>query len=315
MQPTLHVLVYVRESSERYRRRLTDSREIQYTFCESEAEVAQSIGTADIILGSITFPVTYLMDAHRLRWIQATAAGVDRFLSEAQIPAPVRLTRADVRFGDQIAEYVLCHLLAHTQRLREVFHLQREHLWKPLTVDFLRGKTVGIAGTGSIGMEVAARMRAMGMCTLGLATQARPVPAFDRVFGADELGSFLCPLDILVLCLPLTDRTRGFLGHEELALLKESAILVNVARGALIDELSLVEALENRRIRAAILDVFEQEPLPKDSPLWSMENVTVTSHHAGLNVPDAVIDFFLENLQRYRSGIPLRGEVDLARGY
>jgi len=315
MTTSLEVLVSVRESSERYRERLVDTPDTHYTFCETAAEVARSIGRADVILGSIAFPVEDLGRASRLRWIQVTAAGVDRFLRRVKLPNGVRLTRADVGFGDQIAEYVLGHLLARTQRVCDVAHLQRARTWRPLSVEFLKDRTMGVAGTGSIGRTVAARARGIGMRTLGLATTARDLPEFERVFAPEDKLEFLSRLDVLVLCLPLTERTYGFLGTAALAALKSTVIVVNVARGAVVDESALLEALQTRRIRAAILDVFEQEPLPKDHPLWGMDNVTVTSHHAGLNVPDDIIDFFLENLARFRAGKPLRGQVDAGKGY
>jgi len=315
MTAPLEVLVSVRESSERYRERLVNTPDTQYTFCETDAEVARSIGRANVILGSIAFPVEALGHASRLRWIQVTAAGVDRFLRRTKLPDGVRLTRADVGFGDQIAEYVLGHLLARTQRVCDVDHLQRTRTWRPLSVQFLKNRTMGVAGTGSIGRTVAARARGIGMRTLGLATTVRDLPEFERVFIPENKLEFLSKLDVLVLCLPLTEQTHRFLGAAAFAALKPSAIVVNVARGGIVDEDALLDALRTRRIRAAILDVFEQEPLPTDHPLWGMDNVTITSHHAGLNVPDDVIDFFLENLARFRAGKPLRGRVDAGKGY
>jgi len=311
----LEVLVSVRESSERYRARLLDTSEVHYTFCETDADVAQSIEHADVILGSIAFPAECLDRARQLRWIQVTAAGVDRFLERVRLPDHVVLTRADVAFGDQIAEYVLGHLLALTQRVRDVHHLQRTRTWCPLSVGFLNGRTMGIAGTGSIGRTVARRARGFGMRIVGLATAARDLDGFERVFGPEDKAQFLSQLDVLVLCLPLTERTRGFIGAAEIDSMKRTAVIVNVARGAVIDEKALIDALRRKRIRAAILDVFEHEPLPPEHTLWELENATVTSHHAGLNVPDEIIDFFLENLRRFCAGEPLCGSVDVGRGY
>lgn len=311
----LNVLVYLRESNSRYRQRLADSDTIQYTFCESEDAVRQSIELADVILGSISFPAHLLASAKRLKWIQVTGAGVDTFLAKQALPDGVMLTRADVSFGDQIAEYVLGHLLAVTQQLRDVYHLQESHTWNPLIVEFLKGRTLGIAGTGSIGRVVADRARSMGMSIRGLARTKREIQGFDSVHGIDDLPAFLTPLDVLVICLPLTEGTRGLIGAKQLALLKESAILVNISRGAILDEAALISALQQRRLRAAILDVFEQEPLPETHPLWSLDNVTITSHHSGLNIPDDIIDFFLSNLRCFQLGHPLNGLVDETRGY
>jgi len=315
MHEPLNVLVFLRESSARYRERLVDSNVVHYTFCESEEEVRQSIEHADIILGSISFPSHLLSLAKRLRWIQVTGAGVDAFLSKSDIPDGVMLTRADVSFGDQIAEYVIGHLLSITQRLRNVHHFQAERTWQPLEIGFLKGKTMGVAGTGSVGRAVADRARGMGMRTIGLASSARELSQFETVYGPDGFASFLPQLDVLVICLPLTEKTRGMFGAQQLALLKDSAVLVNVARGPIVDEEALIDVLMNRQIRAAILDVFNREPLPDDSPFWTMDNVTITSHHSGLNIPDDIIDFFLENLRRFQTGNRLNGVVDLMKGY
>jgi len=314
IEPT-NVLVFLRESTAPYRELLVDSDSVRYAFCESEGDVEKRIEAADVILGSIGFPAALLARASRLKWIQVTGAGVDRFLAQGELPPGVLLTRAVLSFGDQISEYVIAHLLALTQRLRTVYELQAGRHWEPLTVEFLRGRTLGVAGVGAIGQAVAERARAMGMRTVGLTRSARALAGFDGSCGSDERDAFLTELDVLVLCLPLTGETRGWIGREELACMKPSAILVNVSRGAVVDEPALIDALRERRIRAAVLDVFAEEPLPATSPLWALDNVTITSHHAGLNVPAEMIEFFLENLARFRSGRPLEGLVDPERGY
>jgi len=315
MTDPTNVLVFLREATAPYRAGLVDSDAAHYVFCESEADIEWYIEMADVIIGSIHFPTAYLARASRLRWIQVTGAGVDRFLADAEIPSGVMLTRADLSFGDQIAEYVMGHLLARTQRLPEVYALQRTKQWEPLTVEFLRGRTLGVAGAGSIGRAVAARARAFGMRTTGITRSGSEFAGFDTCYGPDDRAAFLADLDILVLCLPLTSETRGWIGRAELAAMKPSAILVNVARGAIVDEPALVDALREGTIGGAILDVFETEPLPADSPLWSLHHVTITSHHAGLNIPGEMIDFFLENLARFRTDQPLKGLVNVERGY
>lgn len=315
MHELLNVLVYLRESDARYRQRLIDSDDVQFTFCESKSEVRQSIEQADIILGSITFPTHLLSLAKQLQWIQVTGAGVDVFLANQSLPASVKLTRANVSFGDQIAEYVIGHLLSLTQRLRDVHRHQASRMWQSLEVTFLKGRTIGIAGTGSIGQSVAHLAHAMGMRVLGLASSNREIEGFEHVYGPADLATFISGVDVLVICLPLTERTRGLFGSEQLALLRKSAILVNIARGAIVDESALVNALQHGCVQAAILDVFEQEPLPSDHPLWTFDNVTITAHHSGLNIPDDIIDFFLDNLSRFRSGNPLNGLVNVSKGY
>lgn len=314
MREPLNVLVFTRESNAPYRARLTDS-EVRYLFCDSEAAIASQIEEADVILGSVSFPAQLLSRASRLRWIQVTGAGVDGFVAQGDLPAEVLLTRVDVSFGDRIAEYVIGHLLARTQHLRDVQKLQDARRWEPLTVESLNGQTMGVAGTGSIGRVVAQRARGLGMRTVGLSRTERELAGFDACYGPERLFEFLSDLDVVVLCLPLTPATRGLIGREELACMKQTAILVNTARGALVDEAALIDALRKKAIRGAILDVFSEEPLPEASPLWTMENVTITSHHSGLNVPDEIIAYFLANLARFRTGEPLHGLVDQRRGY
>ena len=311
----LTVLVYLREDAGPYRSWLTDSPGVSYRFCTSEDEAANLIPEADVLLGSISFPARLLDCAKRLQWIQVTGAGVDRFLAAGKLPDGVRLTRADVAFGDQIAEYVIGHLLAVTQRIRDVAALQSARQWTPLTLSWLKGRTMGVAGAGSIGRAVADRAAGMGMRTLGLARTPRELAGFEKVYGPDRLHEFLSELDVLALCVPRTSQTEGMIGGAEIAAMKETAILVNVARGAVVDQDALTDALRSGRLAHAVLDVFEEEPLPEDSPLWSLENVTVTSHHAGLNIPEQIAGFFLENLKRFRQGLPLLGIVDSERGY
>ena len=313
--PVTTILVHLREDVAPYRRLLVDSDGVRYHFCRTVEEVAARIAEADVILGSTSFPADLLPNADRLRWIQVTGAGVDRFLSTSTLPDGVVLTRADVAFGDQIAEYVVGHLLAVTQRMIDVVAHQRAKRWEPLELSWLKGRTIGIAGTGSIGRAVADRAVGMHMRALGYARAPREVPGFERVYGADELGAFLSELDVLVLCLPLTVETRGLIGRDELAAMKPTAVLVNVARGPIVHEGALIDALAAGRLAHAVLDVFENEPLPPESPLWEIPNVTVTSHHAGLNIPERIAGFFLDNLERYRNGDPLRGVVDPERGY
>ena len=311
----LHILVYLREDAEPYRQAFAGLDD-RLSFCATPGEVEARIADTDVIFGSITFPVALLEQAERLRWIQVTGAGVDRFLRGACIADGVLVTRAsDVGFGEQIAEYVLAHLLAQAQRVHEARELQASRMWRPLAVSYLAGRTLGVAGTGSIGRIVGERAHGLGMRVVGWARTTTSLPGFDRVFRPKEWEEFLRDLDVLVLALPLTAATEGLVDGAALRAMRSEAVLVNVARGAIVDESALVEALRDGEIAEAILDVFCREPLPPASPLWGMPNVTITSHHAGLNRPDRMAAFFLENLKRFREGRPLRGKVDLGRGY
>jgi len=309
------LLVYLREDEQPYRARIAECG-LETVFCANETEIEQHISEADIILGSIAFPGRLLERAARLQWIQVTGAGVDRFLTTAELPQGVRLTRAaDVGFGEQMAEYVFGHLLARAQRVDEIQELQSRKTWRPLTATWLAGRTLGVAGIGSIGQVIARVAAAFSMQVVGLSRTGRPCHPFERVFAPEELHEFLAQLDVLVLALPLTRETTGMIDASALRAMRDDATLVNVARGAIVDEDALIEALRHGEIGAAILDVFCEEPLSKESPLWTLPQVTITSHHAGLNRPEKIAELFLENLRRFRSGCPLLGEVDPNQGY
>jgi len=312
---TVQVAVYLKEAAAPYRERLVDGDGVSFVFCSTESELRQAMAHADILLCSSPPPPDAVCAASSLRWIQAAAAGVDALHAVGLPPDGVALTRIAEGFGEPIAEYVLGHLLAIAQRVEAVHRHQAERAWVPFEAELLGGQTMGVAGVGAVGKVVAERGAAMGMRTVGLARSPGELALFEHVYGEDQLEAFLSELDVLVLCLPLTPRTRHLIGPRELGMLKRSCILVNVARGAVIDEAALIDALDRGRIRAAVLDVFEQEPLPADSPLWSMDNVTITPHHSGLNRPAMIAEFFLDNLARYRSGRPLRGVVQASRGY
>jgi phosphoglycerate dehydrogenase-like enzyme len=179
------------------------------------------------------------------------------------------------------------------------------------------GKTVGIVGTGAIGREVAWRCQALGLRVLGLRRSPQPEPGFQEVVGPGELPSLLGASDFLVLAAPLTPETRGLLGEAELRMMKPSAYLINVARGALVVEDDLVRALREGWIAGACLDVFEREPLPPDNPLWGLENVMITPHYS-YSSPDGIdraVEEFEGNLARYQRGEPLANQYDPERGY
>ena len=316
-EPTqpLRVACFLKEDPTPYRERLADGDGVCFRFFATDAALAEGIVDADVLLASAVPSTATLSLARRLRWIQAAAAGVDGFLGAGWPPAGALLTRIPSGFGEAIAEYVIAHVLAVTQGLRRIRDAQAARSWSPFHPQLVAGKVMGVAGTGEIGRVVAQRARGVGMRTLGLARTGRKMAEFERVFDGSETSEFLGGLDVLAICLPLTPGTRGFFGAAELASMKRGAILVNVARGAIVDEAALVDALRAGTIRAAVLDVFETEPLPDRSPLWEMENVTVTPHVAGLNDPDQIVGVFLDNLRRFRDGASLHGVVDPQRGY
>ena len=259
-------------------------------------------------------PRRFLGQAKRLRWIQCMGAGVERLLVP-ELPSQVRITRAAGIFGPWMAEYSVGWCLWVTQRMKGFLASQRTRRWEPVDPIPLRGQTLCVVGLGDIGRHVARAGRALGMRVIGVTRSGRGPREAERVYRTRALRSALARADFVVLALPLSDDTRGLLGAAELAAMKTSAWLINIARGPIVDETALLDALRGGRLGGAVLDVFDTEPLPSDHPFWGMDNVVVTPHISGPSTPREIGPIFADNLRRYVAGRPLRHQVDRTRGY
>jgi phosphoglycerate dehydrogenase-like enzyme len=263
--------------------------------------------------------------AANLRWVQSPASAVDDLLPLAALrERGVMVTNGRGVQAVPIAEHAMAGLLMLARKLDRTLVAQRAHRWiqnelfddRPWT---LQGKRIVIVGVGAIGMEIARRARAFEMSIVGVRRHAdQPVPSFiERVFAPDRLNDALAGADVLVLSAPAVSATQRIIGSEQLALLNPGAVLVNVARAQIVDGPALETALRSGRLGGAVLDVFEQEPLPESSALWDLPNVVITPHSSGFRAGhwDAVTALFSENLRRYRRGEPLLNRVDTAAGY
>jgi glyoxylate/hydroxypyruvate reductase A len=259
-------------------------------------------------------PRALLAAATRLRWIQCMGAGVEQLLVPEVSPR-VAITRVAGIFGPWMAEYALGWCLWVTQRMDRFRADQRARRWAPVDPIPLRGQTLCVVGLGDIGARIARTGRALGMRVLGVSRSGHAVPGVERVFRPRALPAALRLADFVVLTLPLSAATRGLLGPPALAAMKPSAWLVNVARGPIVDEPALIDALRARRIGGAILDVFDTEPLPAEHPLWTLDNVVITPHISGPSTPREIAPIFADNLRRYVAGRPLRHAIDRRRGY
>ena len=255
-----------------------------------------------------------------VRWLHTASAGVDHVLTPpVRAKAGLTVTDSGPAFEIAISEFVLAWMLSITRRLPELAARQRAHRWESVVQEELHGQTVGIIGLGPIGRGIAARARAFGMRVLGLRRQDAPVSGVDLMLtGPDGLDRLLRESDWVVLAAALTDESRSLLGREQIARMKPSARLVNIARGGLVDEEALVDALRAGHLAGACLDVFAREPLPPDSPLWDLPGVDISPHNSpgwttGLRARQKTL--FLENLGRFARGEPLDNAVDIARGY
>jgi phosphoglycerate dehydrogenase-like enzyme len=229
------------------------------------------------------------------------------------------VTNARGVFSRPIAEYVVMMCLAIARRLPQLLELQRERTWQPLRGRELGGLTVGIVGYGSIGSEIARLLEPFG--TKVLATRRHPdrgaVEPNVELLGVDQLDELLARSDVVVVAAPLTDETAGMIGAPQLREMRESAWLINIARGRLLDELALRRALEAGWIAGAVLDVFTEEPMPPDSPLYGTPNLLLTPHTSWSSdrVVERSVTLFIENLRRFAAGQPLENVVDLEAGY
>jgi phosphoglycerate dehydrogenase-like enzyme len=267
------------------------------------------------VLFAWKFPPELLQGADRLRWIQSTGAGVDHIMAARPLPPRVTVTRMVDVFGLAMAEYVLGYLFAVSLGVRQALDRQRDRHWEPYSARLLRGRVAVVVGLGSIGREVCRTLRAAGVRAIGVSRRGADVPEADEVLTVDRLDEALPVADFLVLAAPLTEESRGLIDGRRLGLLPRSAWLVNVARGGLVRESALIDALRAGQLGGAVLDVFEREPLPPESLLWKLDNVYVTPHVAGPDDVPVNAGYFLENYRRFKAGQPLAGVVDLDRGY
>lgn len=311
----LRVLVYHPDEARDYAALVRAPRgRVSVSVCATPTEAAAAVADAEVIY-AWKFPADLYAKAPRLRWVQAMGAGVEWVLVP-ELPAGVVVTRVPGVFGPWMREYVLGWCLRVTQKMATYRAAQRERRWREeIRPERLGGKTMVVVGLGDIGRAIAAGARALGTRVIGVSRSGRRAREADRVHPLRGLRRALAEGDFVVLVLPLTAETRGRIGADELAAMRPTAWLLNVGRGAVVDETALLTALRQRRIAGAVLDVFAEEPLPADHPLWSLDNVVVTPHISGPSTPPEIAPVFNDNLARWLAGRPLRHVVDRARGY
>ena len=254
---------------------------------------------------------------HRLRWIHSASAGVDWLLFPELVNSEVVLTSSRHIFDRAMAEYTLGLMLALAKGLKTTLSNQDAHLWEYRETDSLFGKTLVVVGVGPIARETARLAKAFGMRIIGVGRTARDDSDFGAIVASSELDKVVPEADYLLVVAPRTPQTEGLIGRDLIALLKPSARVINVGRGATIDQKELSRALKEGRIAGAALDVFDIEPLPKDDPAWDIPGLLISPHIAGDHHgwrQDAA-DLFTDNLRRWMAREPLLNVVDKAIGY
>jgi phosphoglycerate dehydrogenase-like enzyme len=285
------------------------------------ARVGEAARRADAILvywagRDLLEPVLALCPG--VRWVHSIAAGVDRLMVDGFAERAIVVTNSRGVFSASLAEFTLAAILHFAKDIPRMRRAQAQSIWNPFEVEMAAGKTLGVLGYGDIGRAAARLARGLGMDVVALRRRAEPVAA-DPAGAAivTTKGELLARSDYVLLAAPLTPETHHMIGAPEIAAMKPTAVLINVGRGPLVDESALVQALRDRRIRGAALDVFEVEPLPSQHPLFGMDNVLVSPHCADRTDGwlRAAVACFEANLRRFVSGEPLQNLVDVRAGY
>lgn len=285
---------------------LKDEADVRFVYADE--------GLADVIerveaLAVYDFRASRIRDlwprAGRLKWLHAASAGLDAVLFPEPEASDVVITNSRGVFDRTIADFVLGAILIFVKDLHTTLELQRRHEWRHRESERLEGRTALIVGAGSIGRAIAKLLSCVGMRVTGVARSERTDdPDFGRVFSSNKLPELLPESDFVIISAPLTEETRGMFGPDEFALFKPGARLINIGRGPIVQEKALIEALHSGQVAGAALDVFEEEPLPAESPLWSLPNVIISPHMSGdfFGWREALAELFIENFRRWRRG-------------
>jgi len=269
----------------------------------------------NIVLGDPDLVKPILPRMKDLEWVMSTWAGV-RPLLEQDSRKDYLLTNVKDVFGPQMAEYVCCHMLMHERHSIEHFMSQQQKQWNKIVPGQLKNKSMGILGVGSIGKSIARAAKFFQMKTRGYARNPITCEHIDEGYTpADDLTAFVQDLDYLVSTLPDTPATIGLLDDRMFSAMKPESVLINVGRGNVLNETALVDAVLKGQIAGAVLDVFKTEPLPPEHLFWKTKGILITAHTAAVSFPEDIGPIFIENFQRFLSGIPLKYRVDFNQGY
>ncbi len=288
-----------------------------------ERPLSEVIQEASVLVGW-RFPEELLQKAVNLKWIQLISASLSLTEKKHGIPNyichDVIITTAKGLYSDSVADYVIWSILTLSRKLHLVLKAQTHRNWAQHIGDDIKGKTVGILGLGKIGSSVAEKASALGMKIFAIKrhyASKHNIPHIDKLYPINELAEFLGNIDFLVVCLPFTHETRGLIGRDEFKHMKNSAFLIDISKGGVVRHRELIYAVKNKIIAGAALDVFEEEPLPRDSELWNSDNVIITPHISGITVDYAqkVGSFFCDNLKRFIEGRDLMNIINKAEGY
>ena len=297
--------------------------EVRLLVSNDPAKVREYAPQADVVVNGTSNPPLLSAAvplATRAKWIHSLWTGVDNVLCPEVLASPLPLTNGRGVFRRPLAEWTIGAMLYFAYNMRRMVRQQQAGIWEVFTTEEIKGKTLGIVGYGGIGGLAAELARPFGMRIVAL--RRRPElfkqdALVDESFAPAQINQLMAASDYVLLAAPLTNETRGMIGTTQIAAMKSTGVLINVGRGAVVDEPALIEALQAGKIRGAALDVFAVEPLPGGHPFYKMENVLLSPHTAD-HIQDFIhlaVECFLENLQRFRTNQPLLNLVDKHAGY
>src|SRR5580765_3274910 len=288
--------------------------ELTITSTDDPAEAAATAASFDLAFGEPALLRQLMPALSGLRWLQSTWAGVEPLLDPA-LRRDYTLTNARGVFGAQMSEYVFGYLIAHERLIFDKRAAQQAGRWDPTPPGTLGGKQIGLLGVGSIGAALARTAKHFGMRVKGYTRSSEGCADVDAYFHGGARRAFAADVDYLVSVMPNTADTRGLVDASLLAALPPRAVFVNPGRGSVVDEAALADAVQSGRLAGAVLDVFQQEPLPPDHVFWRTPNVLITSHTAAISFPKDIAPVFIENYRRLIAGEPLKHRVDFEAGY
>ena len=273
---------------------------------------------SDAVFTDDALPDELVARMPKLRWMHVTRGGVNIYLTPSVMRRPIQITGSRGIHGRSFTEFAIACIFALAKKLPQCLDLQRQKKWERINTDDVAGKTLGIVGLGTIGSELAQKAKALGLRVIATKRTVEAKPDYvDELGGPDYLPQMLPQVDFLVLCLASVPSTSGIIGEKELRSMKQSAYLINLTGGKVIDEKILARALKEKWIAGAAVDAFARQPLPPDSALWDSPNVMITARIAGAAAQkwDLVLPIFADNLRRFLAGEGLRNVVDKERGY
>jgi len=288
---------------------------------ESDIEFKPYMEEVEVLVCYNPFNNVDIKKFKNLKWIQLSSVGLDQIseeVGEVIRDRGIILTNNKGGYGIPIGEWIVMSILELAKGSQCLFEFRRERKWRPIyNITEIYGKTIGILGTGSIAIEAAKRLKPFEVELLGVNTDGRLVEPFDKCFSINDISTVLNKSHMVVVTLPNTESTYHLLDEASLEKMKPGSYIINVSRGKVIDEKALIRKLEEGHIKGAALDVFEDEPIPKDSLLWGMKNVIITPHNSWVsdNGFERRTQLFCDNLKRYINGKKLMNRADFKKGY